>query len=145
MQFADMNLLYPPFQKIGWEFLRQCKQKNLSIAIFETYRSPSRQDKAKADGKSRAEAWLSWHQYGLAFDAVFYNQIARNWYWDGPWEDVAEIGKGLGLIWGGDFKNLADKSHFEYDTKPLNIRQAQEIMKIDGVLGVWSRLNELSK
>jgi peptidoglycan L-alanyl-D-glutamate endopeptidase CwlK len=32
---------------------------------------------------------------------------------NGTWEKIGGIGKGLGLEWGGDFKSIKDRPHFQ--------------------------------
>lgn len=33
--------------------------------------------------------------------------------WDGPWKTVGQIGRLVGLRWGGTFKTRVDQPHFE--------------------------------
>lgn len=52
------------------------------------------------DGKARA------------FDVAF--RCGENGAtWEGPWKKVGEIGRLVGLKWGGDFKYMVDRPHFE--------------------------------
>lgn len=47
--------------------------------LFESYRSPYRQDHLLASKTTKARAWQSAHQYGLACD--FVPRIAGRWTW----------------------------------------------------------------
>ena len=39
------------------------------------------------------------------------------------WNEIGKIGKEHGFFWGGDFRSLSDKPHFEFnDEKKLKIR-----------------------
>lgn len=49
--------------------------------IFETFRSPARQEYVNRKGNSKAQAFRSAHQYGLAVDFVPY-LVGRGYYWD---------------------------------------------------------------
>lgn len=61
--------------------------------LFEGYRSPERQDELfRSPGSvTRARAWQSAHQYGLAVDYVFWT--GERWSWDEshPWEEMRGI------------------------------------------------------
>ena len=64
----------------------------------------------------------SYHNWGLAFDFCRYEDVDN----DGQVSDdaynvkgnfffkVGQVGKSLGLDWGGDFKSIYDGPHFEY-------------------------------
>lgn len=61
--------------------------------LFEGYRSPERQDELfrSGNGVTRARAWQSAHQYGLAVDFVWWT--GERWSWDQshPWEEMRSI------------------------------------------------------
>lgn len=137
----SVKLLYQPLQKKVWAFLDECKKAGLPAKVFETYRTPSRQEELLQKRTTRQGAWDSWHQYGLCFDVVFYDDKAKNWYWESSdWDKVGQIGKSLGLRWGGDWTTFTDKPHFEYDTKGLTVEEAKRIALQDGVLAVWAEI-----
>lgn len=69
--------------------------------VFETYRSPARQEylffqKPKV---TNARAWTSAHQYGLAFDVVGFIEAKREWTWDDrlPWGQITLLAMSCGL------------------------------------------------
>jgi peptidoglycan L-alanyl-D-glutamate endopeptidase CwlK len=110
----DLN---PKLQPLANKFLEECKKAGYPVFFTCTLRSAAEQNELYKEGrtkpgtiKTNAVAYNSWHNYGLAFDIAFQGE---NIY-EGPWEKVGAIGRGLGLIWGGDFKSLKDKPHFEY-------------------------------
>lgn len=78
----------------------------------------------------------SYHNFGLAFDAVprAYKALP-GWNPSGEyWQRIGAIGKSLGLTWGGDF-STQDKPHFELKAAPLSELKAywqkfREIMPI---------------
>lgn len=59
--------------------------------IFETFRSPIRQDNVFARGASKARAWQSAHQYGLAVDLAILEPSGR-WTWDITTPDIVRLG-----------------------------------------------------
>lgn len=88
------------------------------IRVTEGYRSIERQNQLYAQGRTlpgvivtNAKGGESNHNYGIAFDIVFrkegYNATSTQW------KAIADHAKKLGLAWGGDWKNIIDKPHFE--------------------------------
>ena len=78
--------------------------------IFETWRSPEQQDNAFARGVSKARAFQSPHQFGLAVDFVPF--INGNWTWQQPdavWEVLHARAATLGLL----APMAWDKGHIE--------------------------------
>lgn len=64
-------------QAVFGEWLRRCNSKGVAILVYETYRSPQRQDRLFAQGRTEsgpivtnARAGDSFHQYRCALDAV---------------------------------------------------------------------------
>lgn len=79
--------------------------------VFETYRSPAKQQQEYKEGDTKAQAWRSPHQWGFAADFVPY--VNGNWTWDRPEGDwdylrqcAIECGLTRPLLW--------DKPHIEH-------------------------------
>ena len=88
-------------------------------AIYETYRSPERQDFLFSEKKvTKARAWQSAHQYGLAMDVVAVKTlddgtpIPNSWSWDNahPWAMLRELARDCGL----DAPIEWDRAHIEH-------------------------------
>lgn len=62
---------------------------------------------------TNAKPGYSWHNYGLAFDVAFLTEDGKI-TWGGPWAALGALGEDLGLVWGGNFKSIKDRPHFEY-------------------------------
>lgn len=128
----DLAKLRPDL-RAAWDALRtQCLAEGIDIMITEGWRSPARQDWIYASGRTRpgpilthAKRGQSDHNHTIdgtpaskAIDVCFVldrNDIGRpvSVTWSGPWMRVAQIAKGLGLKWGGDWKHpKTDKPHF---------------------------------
>jgi peptidoglycan LD-endopeptidase CwlK len=70
---------------------------------------------------TNAKGGQSIHNYGLAFDFCLVK--GKNTIWDvakdydgdkkADWMEVVEYLKSLGYKWGGDFRSISDKPHFE--------------------------------
>lgn len=70
---------------------------------------------------TKARPGDSYHQYGLAFDAVprAYKSLP-DWNPSGPdWQTIGQIGESLGLTWGGRWTS-PDEPHFELNAAPLS-------------------------
>ena len=67
------------------------------FALFATYRSPENQhDLFMRGGVTRADAWQSPHQYGLAAD--FVRKIDGQWSWDGDFSLVKSVAEKYGCV-----------------------------------------------
>lgn len=116
----DKTKLHPELQSVAAEFEEKCKNAGLNVLITETYRSKAEQDALYAQGRttpgnivSNAKYPLSPHCWGVAFD--FCRNVRGREYddSDGFFRKCGEIGKSLGLFWGGDFRSFVDKPHLE--------------------------------
>ena len=93
----SLDLLHPicrrDFAALADELLTAFHHGQVEVAfhVFETYRTPMRQEWLARQGAkvTRAGAWSSAHQYGLAVD--FVPKITGKWNWD----DVPESAWGF--------------------------------------------------
>ena len=90
------------------------------VIVVHTLRDYAEQGHLYAKGRTEpgpivtnAKPGYSWHNFGLAFDVAFLTPEGKI-TWDGPWDALGKLGEELGLIWGGNFKKLKDRPHFEY-------------------------------
>lgn len=112
--------LHPELQIIANKFLELCKAKGLNILITETFRSKEEQNALFAKGRTTAGSIVtnvkypnSAHCWGVAFDFCR-NIKGKEWDdSDGFFKQAAQVGKSLGLTWGGDWKGFVDKPHLE--------------------------------
>ncbi len=101
----DVLLLHPAVRAAVDAVLRDCAKAKLPLKVFEAWRSPERQKYLYAQGRTRpgskvtfAQAWQSYHQYGLAVDLVGY--VNGNWTWNLPqatWDKMHVFGAKYGL------------------------------------------------
>lgn len=93
---------------------RDLAHQGVDVEITGGWRGEVEQQEHLAAGTSRARWGLSPHNYGVAFDLVPVVNGAATW--DVPtatWKKIGEAGKRAGLVWGGDFKTIVDRPHFE--------------------------------
>jgi len=140
----DLTKLYPVLRDRVEQLLAQAQDEGLNVAVFEAYRSFEEQQERYDRGTTRARPGYSWHQYGLACDLVFKDENG-NWSWGQGfnWQRLGEIGKGLGLEWGGDWTVLLDMPHFEL-RRGMSIYRAYNRYQAGGMLAVWLEFMRLA-
>lgn len=132
---VSLTTVKPELLKKEKQLVEECEKEGISITINSDVRTVDEQDELYAQGRSKSgnvvtnakgDDYNSDHQWGIAFDVYVNGENGENTYTDPDYEDewdkVGEIGKGLGLGWGGDYETFVDKPHFyleEYDTKTL--------------------------
>ena len=86
-RIASLDILHPSFREKLQAVLTELQTKAIPFEVFESYRTPERQAFLFAQGRTRpgavvtkADAWFSYHQYGLAVDMVL--KLNGNWSWD---------------------------------------------------------------
>jgi len=118
----DINKLHPRLIEKVELLKKACLGKGLKIGIGECVRTKDEQDALYKKGRTlpgnivtnaRGSTYSSMHQWGVAFD--FFRNDDKGVYnnSDGFFDKVGAVGKSLGLMWGGDWKNPVDKPHFQ--------------------------------
>jgi hypothetical protein len=115
---TDLDSLDPRFKPLAFALLARLTEARIAVCIVNTLRTAQEQQTALQRGVS----WVphSKHQDGLAIDLAPYAIYALagddKLQWDARdpvWLRMGQIGEGLGLRWGGRWKQ-ADMGHFEY-------------------------------
>jgi len=118
----DIKMCHPELQEKAKKLISACKGKGILIGISECFRTVEEQNALYAKGRTEAgkivtnakgDSYSSHHQWGTAFD--FYRNDGKGAYndSDGFFRKVGNIGKSIGLEWGGDWTNPVDKPHFQ--------------------------------
>lgn len=121
--------LHPRLRTLAAQFVDRCATRGVRVLIYMTYRSAAEQDALYAKGRtapgprvtnarggqSKHNATVDGQPAARAFDCCPTDDAGRPiWAGEHPhWETMAAVGKSLGLVWGGDWKTLKDKPHFE--------------------------------
>lgn len=96
----DINNLHPIMRDPVRRMMETLKSEGLSFRLFEGYRTPERQNDLilRSPPTTRARAWTSSHQYGLAVDMVGWED--EKWSWDLrlPWDDLGRVARTCGLV-----------------------------------------------
>lgn len=130
----DISLLHPRLQTLCYRLIELSRQNGIEIVITQTLRTREEQDALYAQGRTAAGNIVtnarypySMHCWGLAFDFAVKVGGKVNWNRLDLYDRVGQLGKSIGLRWGGDFKTIKDRPHFElpeYDVNQL-VKQHQ--------------------
>lgn len=142
---SGVEALFPDVRSKCEALIEKQKQLGRPIWIHSTFRTAKEQDDLYAQGRIRpgsivtnARGLQSYHNYCLAFDAVFlghlWNPPSESW-----WEELGQEGEKLGLEWGGRWPS-PDRPHFEWHPDftwqelEARIKVIQDIDKADSLL-----------
>jgi len=115
------ELLDPDFrQRLLVVFKLMQERHGIEMVLLEGYRSPERQTQLADMGAqmTRAAAFESWHQYGLAADCAFIRDgrivISERDAWAAKsYALYGEVARSVGLTWGGSWRSIQDYGHTE--------------------------------
>ena len=125
----DITKLQPRLQAKLKLFQKKCAQKGIKIRATECLRTAKEQDALYAKGRTapgskvtnaRGRDAKSMHQWGVAVDIVIDMDADKDG--DVDISDlynvkllnvVGKIGESIGLEWGGSWKSIVDKPHFQ--------------------------------
>lgn len=104
----DLAVLHPVIRESIKRVQQQLDEEKLPFKVFEAFRTPERQRFLYRQGRdlpgdivTKAKAWGSYHQYGLAVDFVLYINGAWSWKDTGQyakmWPRLHAIGRQHGL------------------------------------------------
>lgn len=118
----DITLCHPRLQLLAVQLVEESGKQGLMIKIGETLRTMAEQDALYAQGRTKpgsivtnapGSSYSSYHQWGTAFD-IFRNDGAGAYNDSGNFfTRVGAVGAALGLEWGGNWKSIVDKPHFQ--------------------------------
>jgi len=110
-----LSVLHPQVRQKVERLMELCRQNGLPILITETLRTKEEQDRLfnQRPVVTRAQGMQSPHTWGVAID---FCRNVRGREFDNSdrfFNRVGELGKQVGLFWGGDFRTFVDMPHFE--------------------------------
>ncbi|MCP5086394.1 MAG: hypothetical protein GY952_06290 [Rhodobacteraceae bacterium] len=109
---TSLDLLHPKIRQRVKDLIADLKAKKVPMKVFESYRTPERQAHLFAQGRTRdlhkgkvtnADAWQSYHQYGVAVDMVI----------DHPDHGMWDTGSAKTRGWWKKYHELAEKHGLE--------------------------------
>ena len=125
----DVTQLHPRLQVKFKLLQKKCAQKGIKIKATECLRTAKEQDALYAKGRTApghkvtnvcGKDAKSMHQWGVAFDVAIDMDTdndgdvdIRDLYNVKLLNVVGQIGQSIGLEWGGSWKSIVDKPHFQ--------------------------------
>ena len=115
--------LTPDTKRVAEQFIALARARNIQLRVTSTFRTCQEQNAIYSQNRpgktvTGASGCRSWHVWGRAFDVLIEDPSAPNGLvMDGSdhrYDELADIGKQLGLVWGGNFSWGRDAGHFEY-------------------------------
>ena len=106
---ADIRMVHHRAFSAFWNLSEKLDQTR--FRVFETYRTPERQDALFKKGTTKALKFQSAHQFGLAIDCVPF--IDGQWCWEAnphEWDTLHTLARECGLNVGPDW----DPGHIEH-------------------------------
>lgn len=115
-----IDTLHPVIREDVKRGINEATKQGLNLRITSGLRTFAEQHQLYQQGRTtggsivtNAAPGQSYHNYGLAFDVVPIVNGQAVWNNDKYWQQAAQIFKKLGFEWGGDFKSIKDKPHFQ--------------------------------
>ena len=109
----DTTRLHPKVQALAVKLVSECDKVGLHIKITDCVRSMEEQNGINAS-RTKCKYPNSYHNWGLAFDFCRNDGTGAYNDSDGFFRKVGQVGKSIGLFWGGDFESFHDGPHMEY-------------------------------
>jgi len=131
--------LHPTLRSKVERLIQLAEAQGMHLRVVEGYRSFEQQ--AKISGAyTRAKPGYSFHNYGLAVDLVFRDgKGGPSWSEKHDWKRLGEMGKSLGLSWGGDWKHLVDRPHFQL-VPNHRLSEVRQLYQQGGLSRVWENI-----
>lgn len=135
--------LHPAIRADVYNIFLEANEKNIPVRLTQGFRSWDEQEKLYDQGRTlpgeivtNAEAGMSWHNYGLAFDFCLLDKDTKKIIWDrekdinqdgkADWMQIVEIAKKYDFQWGGDWESFKDYPHLQ---KIFGLTLKQAIVK----------------
>lgn len=122
LKSRDISRLRPDVAANCRVFIQRCKAAGLPVLVVETVRDLEYQASLYAKGRTKPGKIVTnqktpsfhWDKVALAFDIC--KNVKGHEYDDADFfRRCGAIGKEMGLSWGGDWKSLPDRPHFQWD------------------------------
>ncbi len=155
----EIKDLHPRLQRICRKHIAACAERGVKVIVTSTLRDQDYQTQLYNQGRSvpgkivTNAALIGPHGFGLAYDVAPVTSDGKTILWNdnAKWKIIGAEGKKLGLTWGGDWKSICDKPHFELTNgltaaelrsgkRPewwitaVTLEEAVEILKENGVI-----------
>lgn len=114
-----LNKLHPKVRDTFRAFIISAEiELNTTLRITQGLRTVAEQNALYEQGRTKpgnivtnAKGGSSYHNYGLAIDVV--EMVAGQPNWNFNYARLKPISDRFGITWGGTFKSIVDRPHFE--------------------------------
>lgn len=119
VSMTRIKLLHPSIREDAEKFITEAETTfDITLRIIQGLRTIEEQNELYAIGRNKpgkkvtnAKGGSSYHNYGLAIDLVQMKDGKPNWNFE--YEIIVPIAEKYGFFWGGNFKSIIDRPHFE--------------------------------
>ena len=158
----DVTQLHPRLQEKFKLLQKKCAQKGITIRATECLRTAKEQDALYAKGRTAPGPKVtnasgkdakSMHQWGVAVDIVIDMDAdkdgdvdIRDLYNVKLLNVVGKIGESIGLEWGGSWKSIVDKPHFQlpdWGSTPAKLKSKYGTP--EKFISTWSKTTKATK
>ncbi|HJV45281.1 MAG TPA: M15 family metallopeptidase [Bacillota bacterium] len=113
--------LHTALQVRAFELIKRAYKEGYPISVCQALRTIEEQEELYAQGRTAPGNIVTWvrrtyHNFGLAFDYVILTEDGTDCIWedDNGYTAIGQIGKELGMEWGGDWEpSQRDMPHFQ--------------------------------
>ena len=158
----DVTQLHPRLQEKFKLLQKKCAQKGITIRATECLRTAKEQDALYAKGRTAPGPKVtnasgkdakSMHQWGVAVDIVIDMDAdkdgdvdIRDLYNVKLLNVIGKIGESIGLEWGGSWKSIVDKPHFQlpdWGSTPAKLKAKYGTPK--KFISTWAKTTKVAK
>lgn len=116
-----LSKIHPTLADKARQLIAKAHAEGIDLVVTQGLRTIAEQNALYAQGRTapgkivtKAKGGSSYHNFGLAFDiAVRKENGDIDWDTAKLYNRVGQLGKSIGLEWGGDFKSIKDTPHFQ--------------------------------
>jgi peptidoglycan LD-endopeptidase CwlK len=145
---AMLELVAPSLAGKIRQVAEMCDLASETVRVIAGFRAWLAQERLWEQGRivggaivTDARPGASWHEFGMAVDLGIIRLLAEpGWAPNDPaWIKLGNMGKTVGLFWGGDFQHNPDRPHFQLTGKfPISPNdEVRQILQTQGVSAVW--------
>lgn len=156
----DVKQLHPELQKKIAQLQDICKKNGIKIGISQCLRTTAEQDALYAKGRTaegfivtncKGSTYSSMHQWGVAFDFYLSMDVDGDGQTSddafnnasGLFDKVGKLGQSIGLEWGGSWKSVVDKPHFQLPDWGSTAKKLKELYKTpEKFMATWSSTSD---
>ncbi|CAH0305470.1 peptidoglycan-binding protein [Priestia megaterium] len=116
-----LSKIHPTLADKARQLIAKAHEEGIDLVVTQGLRTIAEQNALYAQGRTapgkivtKAKGGSSYHNFGLAFDIAVRKENGEiDWDSTKLYSRVGQLGKSIGLEWGGDFKSIRDTPHFQ--------------------------------